>query len=183
MTRPPLPPPSMRTLERDPRGYPIPFIVLRDRSGAAHFPVSDVRRVNSCLTKRLCGICGKRLDRTCWFVGGDRCFTHPAGAFVDPPSHWECAIYALSVCPFLAAPSYSRRIDGRKLNPGEMPIGTTVVKETTMPDTRPDLFGLGETTAFRVTNLAPGSWVLAPETWEYVEYWAKGERAAAPAAG
>ena len=40
---------------------------------------------------------------------------HENGAFADPPGHRACVTYALQVCPYLAAPSYAKRIDGETL--------------------------------------------------------------------
>jgi hypothetical protein len=185
MSRPVEIPRDMRTLERDLRGYPIPFIVMRDRAGGAHFPVNDADRVALCIRKRLCGICGKRIGETVWFVGGPRCFTHPRGAFVDPPMHHGCASYALSVCPYLAAPSYGRRTDAKNLTPGLMPGGTFLVLDETMIDDRPSLFGLGETTRFETvrhgSTLAQGVYLL-PTDWLHVEFWRHGQPCNAPEA-
>lgn len=105
-------PKPLRSLERDRRGYPIPFIVMRDRTGRPHFQVNDARQVLRAIRGHLCALCGRRMREGFWFVGGPRCFMHPRGAFVDPPAHEDCARYAMQVCPYLAAPSYARRLDG-----------------------------------------------------------------------
>jgi hypothetical protein len=152
-------PPRMRTLEKDARGYPIPFIVVRDKTGGAQFPVNDFARFRECIGKRLCAICGKRISRGFWFVGGSRCFLHPRGAFIDPPLHLDCAEYALSVCPFLAAPSYARRID----DPGQ-----------------PKRFGLGVTPQYRMQAISPSEFYLIADGWDYVEFWRGGEPCAPP---
>ena len=38
-------PKMMRTLPRDARGYPIPFIVVIDRAGKPQFTINDAQRV------------------------------------------------------------------------------------------------------------------------------------------
>lgn len=170
-------PPQMRTLERDHRGYPIPYIVLRDRTGMPQFTINDYRAVEKCITKRLCAICGKRLAKWMWFVGGSRCFMHPDGAFLDPPSHMACATYALQVCPFLAAPSYGKRIDDKRLTPERRPINMALVHiEDMLPD-RPEWLGLGATTAYQRKDSH-----LIVDRWDYVEFWQKGEQVNAPLA-
>lgn len=176
----PIPKP-MRTLERDSRGYPIPFIVLRAADGAAHFPVNDVRRVASCFSKRLCGICGKRLERTCWFVGGPGCFGADDGGFLDPPNHHDCAEYALRVCPFLAAPSYGRFLNDRKVVTSDVPSNMTIATSATASDKRPTIFGLGETGDYYMQPMPGQPPLFGVGSWEFIEYWRFGARCDAPA--
>jgi hypothetical protein len=141
-------PKTMRTLERDHRGYPIPFIVMRDKDGKAHFTINDIRQVAQCVNKRLCAICGKRITGGFWFVGGSRCFLHEDGAFLDPPLHLECAEYALVVCPFLAARQWRERIDDRLLDKDKLPDGMMTIKNEYMPPSLPERFGLGRALSY-----------------------------------
>lgn len=173
-------PKRLRTRPRDPRGYPIPFIVMIDRSGQAQFTINDVDRVNACIGKRLCSICGKRFENGLWFVGGARCFMHPQGAFLDPPMHHECAEYALRVCPFLAAPSYAKRIDTGKLKAGSVPVGVAIVRTDYMPASQPERFGLGCTQGYQVVKPRPGEIVFVADKWNYVEWWRNGVTVGAP---
>lgn len=99
-------PEFMKDLPVDPRGYPIPYIVLKDDDGTAHFIVNDHHAVVRCTRHDLCSICGKPLETLRMFVGGVRNAFHRNGAYIDPPMHPECCRYALQVCPFLAVPSY-----------------------------------------------------------------------------
>jgi hypothetical protein len=167
-------PMRMRTLPRDNRDYPVPFIVMRDRNGKPQFTINDHSRVIECVSKKLCAICGKRFTDGMWFVGGPRCFVHQYGAFLDPPAHVECAEYALRVCPYLAAPSYARRIDDRKLSPDAIPDGTTIVMEDIMPDDRPDVFALGHTDEFATVHQEPGQQLFIVRRWRHVEFWRHG---------
>lgn len=174
-------PQRMRTLSRDKRGFPIPFIVLRDSTGMPQFTINDMRRIDDCRRKRLCSICGKRFDRNeMWFVGGSRCFLHEDGAFLDPPVHLECAEYALRVCPFLAAPHYAKRIDDAKLAPGAMPNGVALVRTDYMPPGLPERFGLGMTHSVRYHPRPKGQSLYTVEHWEYVEFWRAGQPIDAP---
>ena len=177
-------PMRMRTLARDPRGYPIPFIVMLDKAGVAQFTINDQRRLEKVRGRKLCAICGKRLDDGAWFVGGSRCFLHERGAFLDPPAHIECAEYALRVCPFLAAPRYAGRIDDAKLTPGGMPEGMALARAEFMTPDRPEIFGLGHSYAYRFeVDSAGGMGCYVVDAWDYIEWWERGERVNAPASG
>lgn len=99
-------PERMAALPRDARGFPVPYVVLRDADGTPHFVVNDSELMLRCATMRLCGICGSALEQVVWFIGGVRNAFHRNGGYNDPPMHDECAHYALQVCPFLAVRSY-----------------------------------------------------------------------------
>lgn len=174
-------PQRMRTRPKDARGYPVPFIVMIDKTGLPQFTINDVRRVADCHSKRLCAICGKRHDKQVWFVGGSRCFLHPHGAFIDPPMHHDCAEYALRVCPFLALPSYSRRVEDRKLKPEGRHEDLKIVRTDFMNPMQPELFGLGSADSYRIKGSAVhGDQILIVDRWNYVEFWKAGEPVNAP---
>lgn len=170
-------PRALRSRPKDARGYPVPFVVLIDATGAPQFTINDARRVRDCRTKHLCALCGKRMDGGEWFIGGPRCFTHPQGAFVDPPNHHDCAAYALRACPYLAAPSYARRIDLGKMRDESYGDLTAIVTYNGMPDDRPRCFGLGRAGSSQYID-EPGVFVAG--RWDYVEFWRLGERVNAP---
>lgn len=180
MTEKPPIPRLMRTLERDRRGYPVPFIVLRDKLGTPHFTVNDTRLTEAARRKRLCSICGKRLEADVWFVGGSRCFLHEHGAFVDGPVHHECGAYALQVCPFLAMPTYTREVAGRTLRPDRMPDDMLTQVIPHMAPFRPERFGFGRTRAYRAFESDRQGWLFRVLVWDYVEWWHHGEQVNAP---
>lgn len=132
-------PERMRKLDRDPRGYPIPFIVLRDNEGRAHFTINDTAKVQITLRRDLCAICGQKLLRGRWYVGGPGSAFHPDGAYIDGPLHFECAQYALQVCPYLAAPKYAGRLDMKTVDPAKLP-GTAMFMDQTLDPRRPEVF-------------------------------------------
>lgn len=173
-------PKRMRTLPCEERGYPVPFIVMIDKSGKPQFTINDHDKVKTCINRKLCSICGKRHDPLMWFVGGSRCFLHPHGAFIDPPLHLECAEYALRVCPFLAAPRYAKRIDDAKLADKNRPDGVALVRVEYMNPMQPEIFGLGASPSLRVIHRGPGDFVLFVDDWRYVEWWKNGQRVNAP---
>jgi hypothetical protein len=180
-------PKPMRTLGRDARGYPIPYLVLIDRSGLPQFTINDQERAAECDRKGLCAICGKRLERTrsgkrvMWFVGGSRAFLHPAGAFLDPPMHHDCAEYALRVCPFLAARRYAGRIDDAKLAAGNLPEGLSLIRHEGMAPALPPMFGFGMTYDVQITTPPAKAYIV--DDWRYLEWWHAGERIPAPDSG
>jgi hypothetical protein len=183
-------PKLMRTLSRDDRGYPVPWIVLRDKTGRPQFTINDVLKVEECSRKGLCSICGKRINLhrlwpgtvniEAWFAGGSRCFLHPQGAFLDPPAHYECLEYALKVCPFLAARSYSKRLDDAKLAPGALPDGMALVRTEFMQPRLPERFGFGLAFDYRRIQVDLGQTIYVVERWQYVEFWKQGEPCNAP---
>lgn len=169
-------PARMAHLERDPRGYPIPYIVTRTRDGRAHFTINDEFKVENALKKRLCAICGKVMHkRHQWVVGGPGSAFHPNGAYIDTPVHEECGRYALQVCPYLAAPNYARRIDDRTLTP-EQRAELLVLTDPTMIPEQPPVFVFAETGGIIVRRL-PGRRLIIPQRpFQIVEFWRNGER-------
>jgi len=97
-------PPAVAKLERDQRGYPIPFMVVQpeDNDGEALLGVLDPERVIRALRNRLCGVCGEGLGYWITFIGGP--LSLRKRWFRNPPMHEACARYAMGVCPFLASP-------------------------------------------------------------------------------
>jgi hypothetical protein len=176
---------------KDRRGYPIPYIAYIDASGTPQFTINNHAKVLDVVKRRACALCGRGLEqfdasagrpptaRHCWFVGGARCFLHPAGAFLDPPAHYDCAVYALKVCPYLAAPSYARRIGDKKLvAPHE---DTAVVVQPMDDPSRPDVFGLGCIAGYDMHQSDTGAGIMVPHHgvlpgWISLEWWTKGRR-------
>lgn len=131
-------PDRIARLPHDRRGYPIPWNVLRAEDGTPFFTVNDDRKALRALREQLCPICGERLGRWRWFVGGPLSAFDPHGYYFDLPGHRECMEFALQTCPFLAAPKYL----GRDLltHPEKLPPEARILlDETQMPD-RPQLF-------------------------------------------
>jgi hypothetical protein len=164
-------PPRMRKLDRDPRGYPIPWGVLRDQQGRAHFTVNDEGKRVLALLESLCPICGGKMPARRFFVGGPRSAFDDNGAYNDPPMHGECMRYALRTCPYLAAPSYGRRIDAATVPAGEP---ERIYIDRTMIAERPVLFvavlSIGQT-------VQSGRFTVKPtKPYLLVEYWRHGKR-------
>jgi len=171
-------PETMKRLPLDKRGLPIPYVVLRDNSGEAHFTVNDASRVQEAAFRQLCHICGQRLKNTKWFVGGPLSAFHPAGAYNDGPMHDECVHYALRVCPWLAVPHYGKSITeaaAKRVNDE----GVTLVDHTSMPG-RPPCFVAIRVVGFeaKLVNQAGAPHLLFNPTKPYlkIEFWQHGEQ-------
>lgn len=100
-------PDLMKDLQVDRRGYPAPYIVLRDKNNVPQFTMNDDTLVEKCIKEKLCSICGKELRDDMWMIGGPMSAFHPQGAYVDIPTHKICGEYALQVCPYLAVSVYN----------------------------------------------------------------------------
>ena len=127
-------PDRMKHLDRDHRGYPIPYIVFRDNDGKPHFTINAHEKVARCKHEDICAICGMKLLRGRWFLGGPMSAFHPHGAYIDPPLHHECMRFAVQTCPYLISAKYTKRIDGNTLDPARAPSSL----HTDRPDDGPD---------------------------------------------
>lgn len=173
-------PKLMRIRPRDSRGYPIPYIVLIDKAGNPQFTINNSETVDYCIRRRHCAICGRKMADGFWFVGGSRCFLHDHGAFIDPPVHYECGDYALRVCPFLAMPRYSGRIDDRKLKPKNTPDRMSLVITEGMPPAQPERFGFGHCHGFRLIETDHQGRLIRVDSWDFVSWWRNGGEVNAP---
>lgn len=98
---------TLRELERDRRGYPIPWFVARPANGPIDFRVMDPDHLLNAVHDRLCWVCGKRHHKDVAFIGGP--LSTVQGLYADPPAHLDCAMFSIKVCPFLAIPTAKRR--------------------------------------------------------------------------
>lgn len=169
-------PPKMRLLGKDRRGYPVPFIVQRDLTNRAFFTVNDMVRVLACGRRGLCGICGTKLERDVWLIGGPGAAFHEHGAYLDPPMHHACATYALMVCPYLGS-RYSGRIDQALLKHGKWPPMKVFSEDLMMPE-QPPFFVLARTRLSRmVQDPEEGNVRFHPQRpWLAVELWIHGRQ-------
>ncbi len=163
-------PPAMQALPRDARGFPIPAIVLRDAAGRPHFTINDNRKVVQALEEDRCTICWNRLTRGRWFLGGPLSALHPQGAYNDPPTHRECAHYALQVCPYLAAPHYAKRVaDGRRVAQAGLGIGINPSSDTERPALFVLVMAVGQSVRWSALPT-----IRPRRPYRAVEYWQSG---------
>lgn len=102
---PPLPA-RFKKLPVDHRGYPIPWFVA-DVDGKRDFRMADGAKRVRAVTQHLCWLCGEKLGRHLAFVIGPMCVVNRNTS--EPPSHRECAEFALQACPFLTLPQAQYR--------------------------------------------------------------------------
>lgn len=102
-------PERMRHLPVDRRGYPVPVIVMI-KDGRPEFSINDMDVTNQMIVEDRCTICGGKLFRGRWLVGGGLSALSGNGKFADAPAHNECTHYALQVCPYLATPNWRTTI-------------------------------------------------------------------------
>jgi hypothetical protein len=172
-------PPDLQDNDRDRRGLPIPFVVYRDIKGAPHFSVNNTAVVDEVLEKRLCGLCGKPLlPGQIWLIGGPGSSFLEDGMYIDPFTHEDCGRYAVQVCPFIAAPSYLRRVEGRTLKAQDLHDEVQLHDNQIAPP-RPPFFALARTTGFSLVDPDDGSgqkYILPDRPWLEVEFWQNSKR-------
>lgn len=169
-------PARMRHLPKDRRGYPIPVNVFIDNNGKPHFTINDDEKRQVHLRKKQCPICGGALLRGRWTVGGPASAFMEEGAYIDPPMHYECYRYAMQVCPYLAVPSFTKRIDAGTLKKEDVEEHRIFIDDTVLAG-RPPLFvgvmHLGEeyqTNMFgRIERFKP------KRPYRNIEYWQDGK--------
>lgn len=103
-------PDRLAHLEKDSRGIPIPYFVpIVD--GKPNFKYADLPKLKDCAERKLCGVCGRRMDkRMYYFVGGP--FTLMNKVSTDAPMHKECGEYALKACPHMFYEKAERTVEG-----------------------------------------------------------------------
>lgn len=109
--RPGLPPLPDRIacLPVDERGYPVPWFV-QWVDGKPDFRIVDGDKFTAAIRFERCWICGGGLGKFRAFLVGPMCTVNRISA--EPPSHRDCAEFAVEACPFLANPEMRRREKG-----------------------------------------------------------------------
>jgi hypothetical protein len=99
-------PRRMLDLPRDERGFVVPWFAWHDDMGRPHIPILDPRKWWEAVGRNRCWLCGKPLGVFKAFVAA------PIEVLMrtvpEPPSHPDCAEYAMQVCPFLSNPAMRR---------------------------------------------------------------------------
>jgi len=132
-------PERMRHLPVDRRGYPVPVIVVWNE-GKPEFSVNDMDITARMIDEDRCSICGGKLFRGRWLVGGGMSALGINGKFADAPAHDECTHYALKVCPYLAAPNWRTPIGKAKAAQANM-VAFALADQVNVADTnRPEAF-------------------------------------------
>ena len=120
----PVPPARIAKLPRNDKGYPVPYFVAwyGDRPD---FRVVDPEKMIRCVNYKRCWLCGEPLGRYLAFTLGPMCAVNRISS--EPPSHRECAEYAVQACPFLLHPKAHRRVSDMPEDYGE-PGGVHILR-------------------------------------------------------
>lgn len=155
--RPELPelPHHMRNLPIDDRGFPVPWFVAWF-DGKPDHRVVDPRKMVAAIKESRCWVCGEQLGTYKAFVIGPMSAINRISG--EPPSHRECAEFAVRGCPFLSNPDARRRSAGMPEdvifaspshmphNPGSMVIWVTKDYKVIRGGADEILFSLGPPT-------------------------------------
>ena len=106
---PPAPPARVARLPQDGHGRPVPWFVAWI-AGRPDFRIVAQGKVAEAIRFGKCFICGEALGRWQTFPVGPVSTLNRTAP--EPPSHKDCALYAVQVCPFLVRPGKGRRTGG-----------------------------------------------------------------------
>lgn len=161
------------------QGFPVPWFVqwMKDKEttcewgeGYPEFRVIDSAKLAKCARLRKasppCWICGEPLGRHRVFVIGPMCSVNRV--ISEPPSHRECAEYAIRTCPFLANP---RMVRNEKDLPDGESAGVAILRN-------PGTMCLWETQEYKPFRTSGGPhFLFSLGDPDRVEWWTKGRLA------
>lgn len=79
-------------------GLPVP-VTAKWVDGKPDFRQTDHAQMIRCVDFKLCGVCGRKLALSAYWIGGSLCQQHHF--FADAAMHRECAEESMRLCPFL----------------------------------------------------------------------------------
>lgn len=170
-------PANMQGLPKDPRGFPVPYIVMW-KDGVPHFKINDETITERCIEQQLCSVCGVVIpDDDMWFVGGQLSAFHPHGAFNDAPMHKECLVYALQVCPYMAYTQYLRKpLDLAKITTEQDIKDQMMYVDATQSEDRLLFFVICRTKGYSLHRYWPFRYFHPDKPYLEVEYWQDGNK-------
>lgn len=159
-------PARMRHLPINERGYPVPWFVAWI-DGVPDFRVVDTPKLAVAIKQRKCWLCGGTLGKYMCFVIGPMCAVNRVSS--EPPSHRDCAEYAVKACPFLTQPRMRR-------NSEDMPEGH-VEPGGIMIARNPGVTLIWTTLDYKVVKDGGGGFVIQIGEPQRVEFFARGRSA------
>ena len=160
-------PHRMRSLRRDSKGRVVPYFVKQDQESDPDFRVMDEAKRVTCSTDHLCWVCGGKMGVHKCFVTGPMCCINRTSA--EPPSHYECALYSVQVCPFLTTPRMTRRESGLPDNVLE-PDGIAIYRN-------PGVSAIWVTRSYYHISTGDAGFLFRMGPAERVEWYAEGRKA------
>ena len=139
LKRPEIPlPVAMERLPLTPNGYRKPWFVKGD-----DLRITNPKKYQACMTSDRCWICGNANKKTKVFVTDIQSALNNSS--VEPPSHEECTVYALQVCPYLLIPNSRRRSANLEVHVSE--------DSPALDDQNPGYFVMTSVKRFRFTRI------------------------------
>ena len=112
-------PRRMTKLPISDKGFPIPWFVHYE-NGISDFRAIGRGKIEAAIQWKKCWLCGEKLGSHMVFTIGPMCIVNRTSA--EPPSHLDCAQYAVRACPFLNNPRM-RRNEKDMIKEGKNPGG------------------------------------------------------------
>lgn len=159
-------PRRLASMPRDRRGFVVPFFVDWV-NGEPVFPALDPNKWKRCVAQRLCWLCGQPLGRNLIFVIGPMCGINRVT--FEPPSHADCADYALKVCPFIVNPAM-RRVPMAKVAPE---LGPMVPPPGQHSDDNPGTMIFWATRTYALIRTDTGPLISIGDPFEHA-WWTRG---------
>lgn len=167
-------PTRLKRRPRDHRGFIVPYFVawmkdgveVNPPHGAPDFRVVSANRMARCKRYRRCWVCGEPMGRNLVFTIGPMCAI--TRTTMEPPSHYECALYSVKVCPFLSRPMMKRH--EKDMPEGHWAPGAPILRN-------PGVSALWVTPSYTKFKPNGGGELLTVGDPERVEWWAKGRPA------
>lgn len=162
-------------------GYPVPYFVAwykdgrqvneRTEGARPHFPTTDAGRATTCRKQNRCWICGHPLGAFKAFVFGPA--SALAQASYEPPSHRDCARYAMQICPYLINPEHKH-----VTTKGFIPLpGSEVIPDVSPHNPGVIVMWSCRSYGIELRDPSRGIAVFIPDTPTYVEFWTRGRPA------
>lgn len=158
-------PDAMKRLPVDDRGYPVPEFVRWMEDGKPDFRILKDGFREKCYRQKICWLCGGKLGSRMWFVLGPMCSV--TRTTMEPPSHRQCAEFAVKNCPFLTKPM-------AKYSTKPKPEGATI--DGTLIDRNPGVTLIWETLAYKPFRVGDG-WLITVGDPKNVTAWREGRHA------
>lgn len=158
-------PPKMKALPLTEKGFPVLWFA-DEVDGKPDLRVMDGRKLARAIKEGRCWLCGQLLGVHKAFVIGPMCAITRTTS--EPPSHLDCALYAMKACPFLTRPKVHRR--EACLPEDARMSGTGIMRN-------PGVTTLWVSKSYRVWHPKPGQLLITVGKPERVEWWAEGREA------
>jgi len=158
-------PDRMRSRPVSSTGYPVPWFVAW-LNGEPDFRCVDAPKVSRAVRGKLCWLCGQMLGRHLAFTIGPMCAVNRVSS--EPPSHRDCAEYAVKACPFLVRPRMRRNDKDRPAEAFEP--GGVMIRHN------PGVSLVWITSGYK-TFRADGGWLFNIGPPEQVHFYAEGRPA------